>query len=533
MFIKITRHSIALGVMLLLWGTGGRAQAQTAEDGLRLSQRAPATGARMTGLGTAGYGGFGDYTALYGNPAGLGLVRESSLTGAINITRMSDASDSQTNGFSASNLTKAVGSTNLGNFAWLYKAPTTQGTLVLGFTFNQVESYSRELRFSGDNTSSSISTSFLPYSGEYMLNDEGGLEELDDFVFSAFNGGFIEYFPELLEDDPDAYPFLEAVVPGTKINQRGRVTEEGRMREASFGGSIEIARELLVGASLNVSFGRYALRSAFEEEDIYDQNTAEDYSVLQEDGSLLEGFDYLRYRQHVESDLLGVNLRLGVSKRILPFLRAGLTIETPMRIGIDESYGARYETHFDGGGILAYGHQPDDVGNGAFNYRLRTPWRLGAGISLQWEKLTLLADAEAVNWSRMRFRVGGTNVFEDLNEQISEDYGAVLNISGGAEVDLGKILVRAGASRRPDPIRLELRNSSGEIYNRDRLYLTGGLGYRISEKALMNVGWAMGSFNAAYLPYPVDAYGPRQDESLQIDESVTRHQIVVGVTYSL
>ena len=78
----------------------------------------------------------------------------------------------------------------------------TQGAFVVGVGFNQVNSFERDLRFTGTNTNSTISTSFLPFDGEYTLDGNGNLDALNDLPFAAFNGGVIEFFPEFLEDDP-------------------------------------------------------------------------------------------------------------------------------------------------------------------------------------------------------------------------------------------------------------------------------------------------------------------------------------------
>ena len=136
----------------------------------------------------------------------------------------------------------------------------------------------------------------------------------------------------------------------------------------------------MVGASVNLVFGEYTLASVFEEADVFNENGADDYSVLLDDGSLLEGFDFLSYRQHLESDLLGVNARAGLSAEVGPNVRLGLTVETPTFYTVEEIFGAEYETFFDDGGALSYGDQLDDVGNGQFDYEITTPWRLGIGI---------------------------------------------------------------------------------------------------------------------------------------------------------
>ena len=48
--------------------------AQTADEVWGLNQRNMSVGARMTGMSIRGFAGFGDYSAMYGNPAGLGYV---------------------------------------------------------------------------------------------------------------------------------------------------------------------------------------------------------------------------------------------------------------------------------------------------------------------------------------------------------------------------------------------------------------------------------------------------------------------------
>ena len=508
------------------------ALAQTAEDGLRFGQRLHATGARMTGMGTAGYGGFGDYGALYGNPAGLGLVRHSSFSGNLHVVQAAESANSSTQGFASRGVNDyEISSANVGNLAALYKAPTRQGSLVFGAAINQVGSFDRELRFEGINDISTITTSFLPLAGEYTLGEEGQLESLDDFVFPAFNAGFVEYFPEFLDENPEAYPFLQAVVPGTSITQSGRVAEAGRVYEASLGGAIEVARGTFAGVSLNFVSGSYEFRSRFEEVDDLDLNTAADYSVYS-DGNLLEGFESLSYRQRLDSDLTGFNLRLGISTEISSNLRAGVAIESPTTLRVDESYGTSFETFFDDGSILAYGDHADDVGSGIFEYRVRTPWRLGVGVSWEIGGFTILVDTEVMDWSQMMFSASSDGgYFEDLNDQIGEEYGAVVNVSGGAEINLGRVLLRAGAALQRDPLGVDLFTSSGSPLNRDQQLYSFGAGYHLSPKFRLDLGLTVAEFEGTYLPYPVDAYGTRQAYGPQIDETVERFQFVLGATY--
>ncbi len=517
--------------LMLLASFSGTATAQTVEDALRFSQRSPATGPRMMGYAGAGVAGVADYGAVYRNPAGLGYVQSSFFSGAMQYVRVEDQAFSNTGGFETNRQGYKTNSSQIGSFGYAYKAPTRRGSLVLAVGFNQIQSFERVLQFSGTNSHSTISTSFLPFDGEYTL-DGNELASMADLPFIGFNGGLVEFFPEILVDDPNGYPFLEAVKPGTPIGQYGRVTESGRMSEMSLGGAVEVAEDVMVGIGVNIAYGRYDFDSTFEEEDKFNANGPDDYNVLQDDGSLLEGFHSLSYNQSLTSDLLGVNARLGVSGKIGHGLRLGVVLETPTVHTVEERYGTVLETVFDDGGRLSYGGRDDDVGNGFYDYDLITPWRLGAGAGFDRGRFTLLADAEWVDWSQMRFDSQSDQAFFDgLNRSIQDDYRAVLNIRVGGEVRLGGVALRIGRATQPGPYRGTVSSSSGSELNLDRNYYTGGVGVRISQRLHLDIGWITGEYNTVYLAYPEDSLGPRQDGTLHIDEQVRDSQVVLGVRY--
>ena len=152
---------VALALVLAV-GMAGQAAAQTAEDAFRYTERAPATGPRMMGLAGAGISGVADYSALFNNPAGLGFFQRSSLSGSLNAIYATDASFSRSTGFSPIGIDENVSETNIGNFAYIYRAPTKQGSFVIGLAFNQVNSFERDLSFAGTNNTSTISTAGSP-----------------------------------------------------------------------------------------------------------------------------------------------------------------------------------------------------------------------------------------------------------------------------------------------------------------------------------------------------------------------------------
>ena len=245
----------ALGVLFgLAMGAlvnAGVTSAQTADDALRLSQRHATFGnSQLIGMGVRGFGGIGVQGALHSNPAGLGYVQSSSLSISLDALHIEDIASSDSPGFISDTWSVSDTHTGLGNLSYAHDVPTTRGSLVFGLSLAEVHSFNRDMEFSGLNELSTISTSFLPYGDEYTLTEDGGLDQLNDLPFAAFNGGMIEYFPSLL--DNDEYPFLEAVIPGSTIDQTGTVRDAGQLFEGGMGLAFEAARNLMVGISANL-----------------------------------------------------------------------------------------------------------------------------------------------------------------------------------------------------------------------------------------------------------------------------------------
>ena len=507
------------------------ALAQTAEDALRFSQRHPSVSAEMSGMSVRGFGGVGVYGALHSNPAGLGYVQRSLFSASLNFHNNEDVVSSGSRGFSGSARSTTISNTELSALSYVHKFRTRQGSMVFGLSLGEVQSFEREMRFSGFNNVSTISTSFLPYDDEYRLDTDGGLDELNDLPFAAFNGGIIEFFPDLLEDGQ--YPFLEAAIPGTKIEQEGSVRDAGKLYEGAFGIAVEATNNLMVGVSVNLVFGEYNFDSQFREIDSNDENGLQDYNVLQDNGNLLEGFDQLMYTQRLGSELVGFNLRAGLSAQATPFLRLGATVETPTWMYIEENYGASYTTWFDDGGLLAYGDGADDVGTGFFEYELRTPWRLGVGFDAELGTLRLLGDVEVVSWDQMEFSAPSDLTFRDVNEDIEDRYGTVVNTNLGAEADFGGFILRGGIASRPDPIERNPVTSRGEQLSRDRIFYSGGFSVNLSSRLRMDMAWQRVRSDDTWFAYPEDASGPRQDHVLQFDEEITRDLFILEFIYKL
>src|SRR5690625_4293288 len=87
---RLYRLTLTLAAALVMLAPVA-ATAQTADDGLRLSDREPAVGVRMSAMaGAGGFAGIGDFGALFANPAGLGYLDGSYLSGSLTNVITSD-----------------------------------------------------------------------------------------------------------------------------------------------------------------------------------------------------------------------------------------------------------------------------------------------------------------------------------------------------------------------------------------------------------------------------------------------------------
>lgn len=508
-------------VWSLFWAFGVlQVGAQDVDDAWRFSQRLPGMGARLTALSGASVAGLADYGVLYSNPAGLGYYSHSEIAGGLTWLNARDAAIYYTP--TRFDWESELRATNLDNLAAVYKVPTLRGSLVVGLAYARTADFTRRLYFQGENNTSSITDSFLPYPGEYEVTNEGRLIFHHDTPFIAYQAGAIEFSPS--EYQAGRYPFYQAVAPGTLIRQSGEVTEEGGLHELSFGAAVEAARNLFLGLSFGFTSGRYRFERRFEEDDFRNENTAALYQVVLDENRVLSGFDFLQVRDYFTSDLEGFSMRGGLSARLSPQWRLGVSIETPVFFRVREHYGSVVETFFDTGGSLAYGGQPDDAGSGSFRYEIRTPWRLRTGVAYQTRRLHVGLDLEAIDWSQLRFEASSNQTFiQDLNRRVREEFEPVVNTRLGLAYQWGSTTLYGSVAVFPDPHTKAIQRAEAD---RQRVWGSLGLSLQLAESFRLDLGWTQEQFDDYYQPYG-DVERPPF-----VRETVQRSRFVVGLTYT-
>ena len=521
-FNTLQGYFLLLAAVLLIAPLQG-ARAQTAEDALLFTQRLPATGARSIGLAGTGVAGLGDYSDFFTNPAGLGHIKSSQINASLGFLSVNNEGIVSQPGF-GNPIDEELTNQSLNNLAGIYKVPTSQGSLVMGISYNQTNSYHRSLFFQGLTNQESITDVLLPFDDEFEVGeDDAGFFPVffADLPEIAYLGGAVEFLGENVETGGPL--FYQAVNPGSTIEQSSDVFQDGSQNELSFGGAVEASRGVMIGASLNVSFGRYEFESFFDEFDVNGENTEDLYIVLDGDTEY-RGFDFLTYTERFESELIGVNLRAGLSADAGNGLRVGFTLETPTFYRVDETFETEISTFFDNGLSLAYGGQPGDAGRGTFEYDITTPWRFGGGLSYTISGLTLMGDIELVDWSQMELDAStDRDFFADINRSIRNDFQAVINTSLGAEYTINDLSLRLGFAMQPDPNDGLLTLSDGSLLDpdTDKTYVSAGLGYTFSNKFTIDFGWMQETQEDIYIP---------DFTTYTVTEDIVRNHVQIGVS---
>jgi long-subunit fatty acid transport protein len=245
-------------------------------------------GARALGLGGAFSTLADDYTAIYWNPAGLGLMKSNEF-----FTSLTHNNRSNETTFLSSTNDNSSSKTSFGSIGLAYPVDVYQGSLVIAFGYNRVFNFN----------------SLFGYSG-YNRNIE------------------IEY-------EIDGVPLVL-----TEINQDESVEVEGHISQYSFGISFEAAQNVLVGGTINLWKGEHNYYQLFEEID-----TENIYWVYPDD------YDYYKLENSINTSITGFDLKLGMMYWMQDYLRIGATINSPRYFKLNENWTFKDEIAFDNGDI--------------------------------------------------------------------------------------------------------------------------------------------------------------------------------------
>lgn len=484
---KTMKLKITLSLLLGLFITTP-ASAQFAEDALRFSIFNLPVGARTLGMGNVSIGLADDYSGLFTNPAGLASIRSFEFSAGVSNSAFDN--DVAFYGITTQSSNRA---TNLNNLGLVYPIATKRGSLTFAFGFGRVANYTSSAQFEGFNPHSSIVEALTPNVNLNSMSASARREFLDNnlpfqiFLADTVNG---RLYPNVYDS----------------VQQSGSVLEGGGLSNWSFGGAIDIAKDLSLGISLNILSGTYTYDRLYTETDAR--------NVYRYDPPF--DFDRFRYESTINSDISGYNVLIGMMYRKQGRFSAGLTVRTPTYYDVSEKFRDFGASRFDNGDSYEL-----DL-PGSTNYSIRTPLVFGGGASFHiGEWLILAGDAEYTDWTELEF-TGDNSDLNSENRVIRDILQPTTNLRGGAELTLWDfdLKLRGGIVYNPSPYK-------GDPKDFNQLYYTAGIGLMVDHNVTLNAGFATGTWKTFRDNYSIAGF----PQASRTNESVNSSTFNVTLSY--
>ena len=432
-------------------------QAQDYNDALRLSQPGILTGARAFGMGNAYTALSNDLSAAVFNPAGFAQIKNLEFDGSINFNSLNN------NTTFFSNQTNISSSrTNLSHFGFVFPVPTYQGSMVFAFGFSQDNDFNKIMKFDGFNPNNNSMIQDLT-----SVNDNLAYDLALSYPVNDAQGNYLK----------------DTTLINGKLNQSGKITQEGHINTWFLSGAWEVDKDIFVGATLDIISGTYKSNS-----DYYENDFRNIYSNIILDPSYpttTKGFQSFYMNTIRNLDFSGWDARIGILAKLNQYVNIGATIKFPRTYTVKDTYSISGSSTFSNNIGYDYPLISDKL-----EYDVVTPYEFTLGGAFTGNNITLSADVKLIDYTQMEFMNtpmdSGIN-WAQRNQDIKDSLTTVINIDVGAEYTIpnSALSVRGGFMYAPSAFR-----NDPSSFNKK--YFTLGLGYDATKTISFNVAYAYG-----------------------------------------
>jgi long-subunit fatty acid transport protein len=466
--------------------------AQNYSDALLLSEPGLYSGARALGMGNSYIALSDDYSAVFSNPAGLGLIKNFGLSAAVNSNSFNNSTS-----FLGNNSNTSRNNIYLSQFGFVFPVPTIQGSLVFSLGYNKLKDFNSIVEFDGFNNDN---TSMI----QYITGDVNDVAPLTYDVALSY---------EVRDPLTGNYIRDETLIDGM-LNQSGTIKTEGSIGAWSFAASTEVSKGFFVGGTFNLLSGKYK-----RDRDYYEDDTRDVYGnnlELFPGDSTTRDFQSFYLNDIIDWDLNGWDLLLGVLYRWEDSFKFGVTVKFPSHFTIKESYFVDLSSEFRST-IYELGEPIVDE----IKYDINTPFEFSAGAAGSVENITISAGAKVIDYKQMEFTSGfDKNDRIEKNKDIEDLFRTAVTLNIGAEIQFPSLpfVARIGGIYMQSPYL----DDPAEF---DKKYLTAGLGFNFQNSFRIDIGYAFGWWKNFS-----DNYG---SDVSRVQHDVNTNNIILGVSAGL
>lgn len=293
------------------------------------------------------------------------------------------------------------------------------------------------------------------------------------YPFHARRGGWAIAFGYNRPQNFDYQTAIQGIDPSSGTEFSGLAVDETDINSGgigiwSFGTSVYVSKRVLIGGSLDFWQG-----NSLNELD----TTATD--LLRVDGELSR----FRYDDEIDREYSGLGARIGLLAHLTDAVSVGLTLVTPIELGVDELWYQSTRAVYDDG------EERSDSMSGAQVFDIERPFEIGTGIAVKLfdDDLVLAGDVQLTDWTQTRYDPAPA---DDISQDNFEEfYATTLQARIGVEYRLSAIdtYVRLGYFRDTIPF------TDAEV-NNARDFLTGGIGKIFEDSLKFDVGYMFGTW---------------------------------------
>lgn len=293
------------------------------------------------------------------------------------------------------------------------------------------------------------------------------------YPFHARRGGWAIAFGYNRPQNFDYQTAIQGVDPSSGTEFSGLAVDETDVNSGgigiwSFGTSVYVSKHFLIGGSLDFWQG-----SSLNELD----TTATD--LLQVDSELSR----FRYDDEIDREYSGLGARIGLLAHLTDAISVGLTLVTPVELGVDEDWYQSTRAVYDDG------EEMSDVVDGLQAFDIERPFEIGTGIAVKLfnNQLILAGDVQLTDWTQTRYDPAPA---DDISQDNFEEfYATTLQARLGVEYRIPTLdtQVRVGYFRDTIPF------TDAEV-NNARDFLTLGVGKIFEDSLKCDVGYMLGTW---------------------------------------
>lgn len=483
--------------------------AQLPEDALRVSWTTPSGTARQQAIGGAMGSLGGEISAAFVNPAGLGLYKTGEIVISPGFRMLRDKSNYR--GGSASGNTAS--SFNLGASGLVIGYGGQNGNSnAFSIAVNQTANFNSNIYYKGQNNYSSLAEQYAEEFARSGLTPDQGLSSTN-----LSYGTRMALYTYLIDTASDGRGGTQVIAQPQKaglLNQENTLRSRGGITEIAISLATNMQDKWYLGATLGVPIISYTRYQTYRESDAT--------------GNTNNDFDSFTYNETYTSKGVGLNGRLGLIFKPANAWRVGFALHTPTLFGLTDKVSASMVTrteHYTSRPQISITSDSLDRGSGTnagtVNYSLNTPWKFilsgsylfgGESENVKQQKGFITMDLEYITHNSSRFHPTDPNTdpnyYKSVNSVIKSYYKGVFDARLGGELKFNTFMARAGAAWYGNPY-------TDKNLKADRLYLSGGLGYR-NKGIFIDLTYVQGFTKDVSFPYrltdkPINSYASIQE----------------------